>query len=369
MPRPNKAASRKGKPRKTKAKTETKKGFRDTALEEAMDSKLQQLDHMEAVDGMIEQEMADEDEADEVRKATRAEVQQRDPLGHVNIKGAMSEKTATNKQRCLVFATRGITTPEKTLLSDLRDLLPHAKNDSPLDDKKKKVDVVPQLCKLKHCHTCVLLENRKRKDTYLYLMRLRKPLTVKFYVKHIHTMNQLKMVGNAIKGSRPFLHFDQAFESQQHLRVLKPLIVDIFGTPRRHHFSRPFIDHIFCFFWLDERIWFRNYQIVEKDAGKKTEVNLLEIGPRFMMQPIYMWDKPFGGKPLWKNHLFKSPNRLRTESREGGLKYRAKVAKKAGQIKRKTELRNVEEEHMGDKYQEVFEDNYDGTHWEDEQAE
>ena len=38
-------------------------------------------------------------------------------------------------------------------------------------------------------------------------------------------------------------------------------IVQAFGTPRNHPKSKPFIDRIMGFYYLDDRIWIRNYQV------------------------------------------------------------------------------------------------------------
>ena len=45
-----------------------------------------------------------------------------------------------------------------------------------------------------------------------------------------------------------------------------------FGTPNHHPKSQPFYDHVYSFSMSDNRIWFRNYQIMEEDGA------LAEIG-------------------------------------------------------------------------------------------
>ena len=56
--------------------------------------------------------------------------------------------------------------------------------------------------------------------------------------------------------------------------------MQIFGVPNHHPKSQPFFDHVFTFSVADDRIWFRNFQIVEEDGA------LAEIGPRFVLNPI-----------------------------------------------------------------------------------
>jgi ribosome biogenesis protein BRX1 len=62
-------------------------------------------------------------------------------------------------------------------------------------------------------------------------------------------------------GSRPFVVFDKNFDSAPHWQLLKELLHQAFGTPRNHPKSKPFFDHILSFYIVDNRIWFRNYQV------------------------------------------------------------------------------------------------------------
>jgi len=52
----------------------------------------------------------------------------------------------------------------------------------------------------------------------------------------------------------------QAFDEQPHLQLLKEMLTQAFATPRRHHKSKPFCDHVLAFSVADSRIWLRNYQ-------------------------------------------------------------------------------------------------------------
>jgi ribosome biogenesis protein BRX1 len=113
-------------------------------------------------------------------------------------------------------------------------------------------------------------------------------------------MDEMKLTGNAMRGSRPILSFDKGFEEQPHWLLIKELFVQVrdyytssartshtpvpvrvcctqqraypsfclscgwlqvFGTPKGHRKSKPFIDHIFHFSIVDDKIWFRNYQV------------------------------------------------------------------------------------------------------------
>lgn len=98
----------------------------------------------------------------------------------------------------------------------------------------------------------------------------------------VHTMEELKLTGNCLRGSRPILSFDPAFTEKPHYAVLKELLVQVFGVPKGHPKSQPFFDHVYTFMVLDNRIWFRNYQILSEDGA------LAEVGPRFVLNPVSM---------------------------------------------------------------------------------
>ena len=135
----------------------------------------------------------------------------------------------------------------------------------------------------------------------------------------VHTMSELNFSGNCLKGSRPVLSFDAAFERQPHLRLIKEVFLHVFGVPQGARRSKPFVDHVMGFSVADGRIWVRNYQISEsepsssssaaaaakKDAvegedqdmldlprtkgkgggNKELDISLVEIGPRFVITP------------------------------------------------------------------------------------
>lgn len=53
----------------------------------------------------------------------------------------------------------------------------------------------------------------------------------------------------------------QAFDNQPHFQLLKEMLAQAFATPKRHHKSKPFFDHVISFSIADGRIWMRNYQV------------------------------------------------------------------------------------------------------------
>lgn len=153
-------------------------------------------------------------------------------------------------------------------------------------------------------------------------------------------MEELHFTGNCLKGSRPILSFDGAFETEPHLRVIKEVFLHIFGVPQGARKSKPFIDHVMGFSVADGKIWIRNYEVREvekakgedndaaddgdKNKGRKskggaldnTDVSLVEIGPRFVLTPIVIQEGAFGGPIIYENKRFISPNQVRSDLRK-----------------------------------------------------
>lgn len=146
-------------------------------------------------------------------------------------------------------------------------------------------------------------------------------------------MGELKLTGNCLKGSRPLLSFDENFSKAPHYALLKELFTQIFGVPNHHPKSQPFFDHIYTFSVLDNRIWFRNYQILS-DEGE-----LAEIGPRFVLNPVKIFAGSFGGETIWDNPLYMSPAKYRQSiSKAAGGKYMNRIQQKMSQAANKPDM-------------------------------
>uniref|UniRef100_A0A8B9RP08 Ribosome biogenesis protein BRX1 homolog n=1 Tax=Astyanax mexicanus TaxID=7994 RepID=A0A8B9RP08_ASTMX len=209
-----------------------------------------------------------------------------------------------NKERVLVFSSRGINFRTRHLMQDLRTMMPHSKADTKMD-RKDKLFVVNEVCEIKNCNKCVFFEAKKNMDLYMWVSNVPHGPSAKFLVQNVHTLAELKMTGNCLKGSRPLLSFDPKFDKEPQYALLKELFTQTFSTPHYHPKSQPFVDHVFTFTIADNRIWFRNYQIIEEDAS------LVEIGPRFVLNLIKIFQGSFGGPTLYENPHFQSPNSYR----------------------------------------------------------
>jgi len=88
----------------------------------------------------------------------------------------------------------------------------------------------------------------------------------------------------------------------------------IFQTPRLHRKSKPFHDHVMSFSIHDNKVWFRHYQVIPGTPAKKgnkipaVETKLTEIGPRFCLTVVRIFEGSFGGPTLYINDKYVSPN-------------------------------------------------------------
>jgi len=163
-------------------------------------------------------------------------------------------------------------------------------SDSKLDSKNH-LNLLPELADLHSCNNTLYFEARRHEDLYLWAAKTPNGPSIKLHVQNVHTMDELKMTGNCLKGSRGILSFDAAFEATEWGRLTKELFThvstsvalrfmvvvvvgvshslgcfgnetqQIFGVPPQARRAKPFIDHILTFSLLDSKIWFRNFQV------------------------------------------------------------------------------------------------------------
>ncbi|EFC44209.1 predicted protein [Naegleria gruberi] len=233
-----------------------------------------------------------------------------------------------NKQRTLILSSRGIHAKHRHLLKDLRTLLPHTKTESKFSkegiDEGDLVKKLHRLQKIDHiaaalkCPNILYFEvDKESADTELFLWMSKTSTgpSMRFKVENISTMNELNLIGNCLKYSRPLLHFDKTFDNIEgedkltHLPLIKELLTQTFSTPLNHPKSKPFFDHMFAFYYLDGRVWFRNYQIVTKQSSQgvaltgsqKHEYSLVEIGPRFVLKLTKILNGSFDGRVIFNS--------------------------------------------------------------------
>jgi ribosome biogenesis protein BRX1 len=137
----------------------------------------------------------------------------------------------------------------------------------------------------------------------------------------VHTADELKLTGNCLKGSRPVLSLDASLDTTPQYQLMREMFKRVFSVPEKTRRLKPFIDHVINLGVVDERIWFRNYQIVEGDpvmpssaAAEGDDLALVEIGPRFVLQPILILAGSFNGHVVWENPKFIPPRLLKLQA-------------------------------------------------------
>lgn len=250
-----------------------------------------------------------------------------------------------NKQRVLILCSRGTTSRHRHLVSDLAAMLPHGRKEAKFD-RKSEIGVLNEVAELYNCNNVLYFEARKHEDLYMWMAKAPNGPSAKFHVQSLHTMDELNFSGNCLKGSRPVLSFDKTFDESPHYQLIKEMMTHVsilvflycfyyctnhlqtFGVPPKARKSKPFIDHVVTLSILDNKIWFRNFQVREKApetaedkhalraSGEDTELELVEIGPRFVLTLITILEGSFGGPVVYENKEYVSPNVVRAQKKQ-----------------------------------------------------
>lgn len=88
-----------------------------------------------------------------------------------------------NKQRVLIFASRGISYRHRHLMEDLKKLMPHHKPEAKMR-RSKTLSVINEMCEMKNCNKAILFEGRKKTDLYMWLADVPNGPSIKFLVEN-----------------------------------------------------------------------------------------------------------------------------------------------------------------------------------------
>ena len=248
------------------------------------------------------------------------------------ITSSNTNKNWINKTRTLIVASRGVSHQERHLVNDLINLIPNSKKECKIE-RDIASEELNNICYMHSCKFCIYFEHRKR-ELVMWLFKSPGGPLAKFAVTNIHALNEIKLMGNCIKYSRPLLSFDKSFEEHEHLKLIKEMLIQTFNSPKGHPKTKPFYDHQICFYNIDDQIFIRVYQILNEikekftNADQEDKIQLLEIGPRFSLKLIRIFSDSLGGKTLYLNKNYIAPGVL--------IKRKADNFKKR-QIKEQTE--------------------------------
>lgn len=252
-----------------------------------------------------------------------------------------------NKQRVLFVASRGIANKERIIMNNIMSLIPHSKKECKIE-KNIAHKELNEICFNHSCSNCVYFEHKKR-EFIMWIFKSPEGPSIKFQINNINTLDEPKLMGNCLKYSRPIISFDNSFQvstNNSYLGLIKEMLTHVFNTPRYHPKSKPFYDHIISFNNVNNNIFFRNYQIlnelketfkVDDDASK---LQLVEIGPRFSLKVVKIYEGVMGGKCLYVNPYYISPSEI---IKKNAMKYKERMLKK---IKNENELHEKQEKHV-----------------------
>jgi ribosome biogenesis protein BRX1 len=314
--------------------------FEDPAVRRSVDADLRAVREAADAAAAPQPESSIEEVGEEQNNAAPS-----DPYLLADAKYIQKDTRWRNKQRTLVFCSRGVSSRFRHLTDDIRKLLPHHKAE-PKFEKSMNLNSINEVCELRNCNNVIYFEakGRTERDLYMYIARVPSGPTLKFQVLNIHTTGEVRLAGNCLHGSRPILSFDKHFDQLAELKLFKTLLVQVWGTPRNHPKSKPFHDHVCSFYYLDKKIWFRHYQIAPETHNDHNDAEhqvLTEMGPRLVLDPIKFLSGSFSGQTLFANPHYYSPTALRVQAKKLlSNPYRRKLSNRS---ERKARMKDNEE--------------------------
>jgi len=212
--------------------------------------------------------------------------------------------------RVLMLGSRGVTEKHKSLMKDLSMLLPQIRMESKMDPRDPP-SVINEISDLRSCNHAIYFDSRRHRDLYIDFARVPDGPTLRFFVREIHTADELNLTGNCLRGSRALLSFSTEFDSEPRWQLAKTILGEIFAVPRMHPRSKPFIDHVMMFSVQGGLLFIRNYQIADHGEKRSQDRHLVEVGPRITLEPVRYFESGFGGRIIYENYDFLSPNAVR----------------------------------------------------------
>ena len=319
-------------------KSQQKKSKKESKLKETEFYKEDNIDIEEEIEN-------DEKELGLEENENQDENQKVDNLKEKMITSSGTNKNWINKTRTLIVASRGVSHQERHLVNDLINLIPNSKKECKIE-RDIAAEELNNICYMHSCKFCIYFEHRKR-ELVMWLFKSPGGPLAKFSVTNIHALNEIKLMGNCIKYSRPLLSFDKSFDEKEHLKLLKEMFIQTFNSPKGHPKTKPFYDHQICFYNIDNQIFIRVYQILNEikekftNADKEDKIQLLEIGPRFSLKLIRIFSDSLGGKTLYLNKDYIAPGII-IKKKADNFKKR-KIKEEAEKIELQNKLDNKED--------------------------
>lgn len=180
----------------------------------------------------------------------------------------------------VILSTRGATAKIRHLMKDISKLVKVEEEQK--WDMGKDYGELKNLIEINECDSMLFFRSTRRSDD-LWVGVLN-GMSVLFRMHNVFTVKDCNFPVNSFRDCGYVLMFSKEFDEIEHLRCAKNVIDHVFQ-------SNEIKDKALCFFYLDGFIWVRCYKI-----GKKLE----EIGPRFVLEVLKVFEKCFEGKVLYK---------------------------------------------------------------------
>ncbi|KAF9763246.1 Ribosome biogenesis protein BRX1 like protein [Nosema granulosis] len=185
----------------------------------------------------------------------------------------------------LILSSRGANSNTRYMI---KDICKFVKCEEEIKyDIKSDLRGLVDLMELHNTESIMYFETTKRNES-LWVSHREGP-SIKFNVFNIYTMGSLKFPVNCFKDCGHVLLFSGEFDEIEELKRVKDLFTQVFKAKDTKN------DRALCFFYLDDKIWIRNYVITEKE--------LLEIGPRMVLEVDKILKGCFAGEVLYSKKV------------------------------------------------------------------
>ncbi|EWC89248.1 hypothetical protein PFNF54_01950 [Plasmodium falciparum NF54] len=175
-------------------------------------------------------------------------------------------------------------------------------------DKKVPKSELNDISYSRNCNNIIFFDV-KRKRYCLWICKSITGPSLYFEILDYIPLHSLLFSGNCLLYSRPLLIFSKHFDELDHLKLIKEMFIHVFGVPNYHPLSKPFYDHCYNFFYVNDLIYFRHYQILPVTLADSNNVNkqqLVEIGPQFTLHIIKIFEECFKGRILYENEKYQN---------------------------------------------------------------
>jgi hypothetical protein len=197
------------------------------------------------------------------------------------------------------------------LIKDLNRIAPHSKIKKIMGGENI-FDFLKFIRKKKQMFSFFFFEKKKKKHIdYLWISKFPDEPLIQMEIYDVKSLQKLHFLGNCCCWSTPLISFDKFFKKKPHLNIIKKIVISFFSSKKNDNRTEPFIDHVISLCYLNNKIWFRVYQI--RFSKKKNQKNFtidqfIEIGPRLVLNIRKIWAELEKKNCLYNSLVFKKNN-------------------------------------------------------------